>query len=90
MVVFSYSVLEAANFELRKTIEGFEKEHKQAKGKSPSKKEVKVEEHIEISDDETLVSQFVEMSPKSPVLRKRTPVRQPKSPEILSQNTGKK
>ena len=71
---------------MRKTIEGFEKEHKQTK---EAKKEVKIEEQIEISDDETLVSQFVEMSPKSPIVRKRTPVRQPKSPEILSQNTGK-
>lgn len=86
----TYSVLEAANFELRKTIEGFEKEHKHTKAKTPVKKEAKVEEHIEISDDETLVSQFVDLSPKSPIVRKRTPVRQPKSPEILSQNTGKK
>jgi len=91
------SVLEAANFELRQTIEGFERAHKIKLEKpslvAPPKIEPKKEldESIEISDDgdddddATMVSQVVRE--KSPILNRSSKSIQP---PVLTQNTASK
>merc|ERR1712168_1462804 len=67
------SVLQAANFELKKTIEGFEKEHKD---KSTVEVKEEPDDSIEISDDDdqTLVT----------TLATKTPKKSPKSPTFAS------
>lgn len=98
------SVLQAANFELKKTIEGFEKEHK---NKATVEVKEELDESIEISDDDddktlvtTLAVRTPKKSPKSPSCKKTenkakspilntTPVHS-KSPILLTQNTASK
>merc|ERR1739838_744635 len=98
------SVLQAANFELKKTIEGFEKEHK---NKATVQVKEELDASIEISDDDddktlvtTLAVRTPKKSPKSPSFKKTenkakspilntTPVHS-KSPVLLTQNTASK